>query len=138
MREIKFRAWNGFEMYFPDNIYKDGSTFRVEENALGPGMDVVGGDDQPVLMQFTGLKDSKGVEIFEGDILRINGGGGDIFAAIGFQEGCFVLEGPWADQRNYPELKYYIGMTFIEKWEVCGNVHQNPELLTKAASEAKG
>ena len=55
MREIKFRYW---ETDFKRMTIADGNnTFELFEQNSYP------------VMQFTGLKDSKGVEIYEGDIL---------------------------------------------------------------------
>ena len=59
MREIKFRAWDTIEnvMVVPEKIINPVQTEAPEEiNCF-------------ILMQFTGLKDKKGKDIFEGDIL---------------------------------------------------------------------
>ncbi len=65
MRTIKFRAWDGNKMYKPSGLpgfleehfdFKEGTFLKIE-NKKG------------VLMQFTGLLDKNGKEIFEGDIL---------------------------------------------------------------------
>ena len=70
-RKIKFRAWmsNGFSeeefrMYYHDEMGDGILTDAIEEvneNKYGT-----------VLMQYTGLKDKNGVEIYEGDIVRIS------------------------------------------------------------------
>jgi uncharacterized phage protein (TIGR01671 family) len=56
MREIKFRAW------IKDSERMNYS-FTILENPYIP-------NDEVVLMQYTGLKDKNGKEIYEGDIIR--------------------------------------------------------------------
>jgi len=68
MREIKFRAWNGFKMYVP-------SLFNQNENGLftetGSKGVFKGDSNKQILMQYTGLKDKNGKEIWEGDIVKV-------------------------------------------------------------------
>lgn len=68
MREIKFRAWDGKRMYYdPNDFYlrMDGSCFDVFEGEMDEPI-----CGQPILMQYTGLKDKNGKEIYEGDIVK--------------------------------------------------------------------
>jgi len=58
MREIKFRVWDGEQMVSPDYINRDG-TARWKCNSIPQFSDD--------LMQFTGLQDANGVDIYEGD-----------------------------------------------------------------------
>ena len=60
-REIKFRAWNGEQMVFPDYIDRNGLAWW-KENSIRTNSDKV--------MQFTGLTDRNGTEIYEGDIMQ--------------------------------------------------------------------
>lgn len=80
-------------------------------------------------MDFTGLLDKNGKEIYEGDICKLNGGGQDVFFDVQFEEGCFVARVPWKKEGS-PELKVY---TFfkpeIMAVEVVGNIYENPELI---------
>ena len=61
MREIKFRAWDGEKMVSPDHIDRWGNAWWTE-NSIPTRSGTV--------MQYTGLKDKNGKEIYESDILR--------------------------------------------------------------------
>ncbi|EMW6352603.1 hypothetical protein AAFE36_002987, partial [Enterococcus faecalis] len=81
-----------------------------------------------VLMQSTGLKDLNGVEIFEGDIVKVtvnNYGTGERFEQIDkvVYEDCRFC---FNDGFYYSETIKYSG---YENKEVIGNVYENPELL---------
>ena len=78
------------------------------------------------IMQFTGLQDSKGVDIYEGDVVKC--GNGDTGPVIWNESGaCFDIEGYWESSADSPGYAFSEGETF----EVIGNVHDNPELTDK-------
>ena len=67
-----------------------------------------------ILMQFTGLLDKNGKEIYEGDIYLPRDG---VKRIIEFKDGCF------AEKNSFPTFRIELG------GEVIGNIYENPELL---------
>ncbi|EAC4953339.1 hypothetical protein Q900_02570 [Listeria monocytogenes] len=77
--------------------------------------------DDVVLMQYTGLKDKNGKKIFEGDV------GWDehneCYGVVKFEEGKFLYV--W---ENIAEDLQEVA----DGIEICGNIHENPELMEVA------
>jgi uncharacterized phage protein (TIGR01671 family) len=114
MKEIKFRAWNTREKNIKYSIMEDFSEITD--------------DIDNVLMQYTGLKDKNGKDIYEGDIL-LNTKYGK--AEVVFQYGCFGID-------IYSPYKFGNGFNSFatitadyENSEVIGNVYENPNLINK-------
>lgn len=131
MREIKFRAWDTdakrmrqpIEINFSmDEVYCEGGTLS-----------------RPVLMQFTGLLDSKGKEIFEGDILSYRYEISDKPFIGSIEHQNVVLEIGWEhDETLFSGFVINIGseqkpifrpIPNIEDIEIIGDIYRNPELL---------
>ena len=115
MREIKFRAWSQVS----EKMTKSFNLEWLKFNTPVPKdfTKEAGFADDLIFMQYTGLKDKNGVEIYEGDIVRnrsIDKTIGEvIFKGVGF---IVMEEG--------------VSTTLIDdKYEVIGNIYQNPELL---------
>jgi hypothetical protein len=87
--------------------------------AYGTGSDPEA-DDAYILMQFTGLHDKNGKEIYEGDILKANHT--DLLTVV-FENGsfCFVNNSNSGSDRLHQNR--------TEKLFVIGNIYENPELI---------
>lgn len=118
MREIKFRAWDAESKEMLSDVY-DGMMIQMNNGQLGLYDDV--GEfielDYP-LMQFTGLLDKNGREIYEGDIVT------------GWTAGKDVVK--------YDERNARFTPIWIQLWnddirdsmiEVIGNIYESPNLL---------
>lgn len=119
MRAIKFRAWSKSEKRMYHNVEQN--KWCLYQNSFG---EVLRSDDFDV-MQFTGLLDKNGKDIYEGDIVRvINYLDGKEWEGhchndfIIFSKGGFDLKSPWAHE----SLK-------DNEVEVLGNIYETPELM---------
>lgn len=129
MRTLKFRAWdpNEKKMWNENNI------------VVGGGVFLYGGHNTETLvhsytlrndltpMQFTGLLDKNGKDVFEGDkvsmTIKVNGETDKVSAGEVFWN---KKKAAWSPNR----------MTFADtEVEIIGNIYENPELLTQHNSE---
>ncbi|MCY6957848.1 YopX family protein [Clostridium brassicae] len=85
------------------------------------------------LLQFTGLHDKNGNEVYEGDILLRDLGYVKQMEYICYEKGMF--KGHWFKEWRNPFKKWFPDDTtldaysFIKQFEVVGNIYENPELL---------
>ena len=126
MREIKFRAWDKKIQQFIDAkeiVINDGKVFRNWEDYE----DYIPDDGTIELVWFTGLKDKNGVEIYEGDIIGIDGFWS---YCIDFHDGAFrKIPCNQAQKLNWPWNPLEKVTIEVHGWKVVGNRYENPELL---------
>ena len=124
MREIKFRTWDTENKEFSEwtnrGPFFDTSTSKIffwERTRNDDGSydgDIILGDlnDRFILQQYTGLKDTEGKEIYEGDLLSRGEEYRDV--EVQFRSACF-----WVGLLPlYQEVRYL---------KVVGNIHENKE-----------
>ena len=120
MREIKFRAWDKKRSkWFDDfNITDEGNlfTFQGREPSTWD-------QDSIILIQYTGLKDRNGKEIYEGDIIKYHAGGiGEIF----WDEETASFKVEWHKTGEFTNMEAIMKVS-----EIIGNRFENSELLEK-------
>lgn len=120
-RILKFRAWQRNAPYNDDS---NGHMLKWEDTEQDFWYYLKYRGEFTV-MQFTGLKDKNGVEIFEGDILKSKKG---ILYRTDFELGTFVANA--IHSNKWPGYHFFCSISFNEsEMEVIGNMHTNPELF---------
>ena len=121
-REIKFRAWEENHKSMIQDIGILQSNYRSQCVTGSNGISFRWNCPNVILMQYTGLKDKNGTEIYEGDTIAFEGIGKS--NTVIFHDGCFGVD--LFGINHGAELRH---LNDSEKWEVIGNIHENPELL---------
>ncbi len=127
MREIKFRVWDNTtkKMHYQDDSW-NGSNGFINIVTIYTGYENSREWKDFFMMQYTGLKDKDGTEIYEGDIVEAWSEGskhiGEVRERI---DGLYIIypaycNGFWGLKPNKA------GKTTVE---VIGNIYENPELL---------
>lgn len=154
MREIKFRAWHRrpntncvnagkMVMGFPMTIQ---SLINAKEGYEFKKVGIYGYDEhlelgnETILMQFTGLKDKNGKEIYEGDILEYK-----FNKLVDFRNGE-KIEPEWIRERRVmrfiedrfsfaKDIKKPNYFEYPSMSKVIGNIYENPELVAQKNME---
>lgn len=127
MREIKFRAWDNDKKVFVVGMICFGYD-DFEWVVLNDNYEQILWSYNGTLIQYTGLKDKNGKEIYEGDIVKQSKFSG-YFSITGeyeteeviYENGCFCIK----------IMKDVLSSFRImsDNCEVIGNIYENPELL---------
>ena len=136
MREIKFRAWNKSKGIMAlvahiSNLLTVGGyvDVRMNEHDAVTKIEEEWSEGEYILMQFTGLLDKNGTEIYERDVVNhlTTSIPFDAFTAkeVVFEVGCFKV----GSKDRQPTMLGWISPSCLE---VIGNIHENPELLKEA------
>lgn len=128
-REIKFRALNALEQYMHENLTIENiSRIRNPANISQESVSLIHSFDELIWMQYTGLKDKHGKEIYEGDIIQ------DVIVGM-------KSEVVFTDYANFG-IKSLEGISDLEydvidpSWTstsviIIGTIYENPELCQK-------
>ena len=122
MKEIKFRVWNTETNKMITNVKEMGvfalqSIYSIDEFLVIPT------NEKYPLMQYTGLKDKNGVEIYEGDIIKYD------FNELNYR--IEFLNAEFIARRFYENIEnlYPTEFDYGKECEVIGNIYENKELL---------
>jgi uncharacterized phage protein (TIGR01671 family) len=134
MREIKFRAWDGISKKMWHNVTFDACHIYGEysDELEGPNGTMPRWDTNP-LMQFTGLCDKNGKEIWEGDIVRTRHYIGGNFIDYCINDGVIDwYKHAWRHNRNHKQSGWQYLWQCVDyeyEFEVIGNIWENGDLL---------
>ena len=127
MREIKFRAWHKAKKFMDTAWLIDWEHGQVAHRSHN-----VSQLENCILMQYTGLKDKNGKEIYDGDVIRWSSE--DEIGVVKYQDAAFYLETNVPDNIGHSSKFYSPWLRVIKhdlenELEVIGNIYENPELL---------
>ena len=131
MREIKFRGWDK-ELNFMINIKRYKIDFNGQVLFDNNDKELYNQTNKIELMQYTGLKDKNGLEVYEGDIVSFTlfdcfDNDMQHIGKILFNNGAFYIE--YMDKYElYNSLLCYV-ISQDDEFEVIGNICENSDVL---------
>ena len=136
MREIKFRVWNKIRkvMSYDVTLYANRWVECVYVDGTEDKFPSKIAKEILAIMQYIGLKDKNGKEIYEGDILST-----DLsrpYLIVCFRNGAFMVQ-CHDNGKDYYDLMAPMDEESdqVEHLEVIGNIYENPELLGSFGGE---
>lgn len=118
----KIRAWDTFDEDMVNDIF-----FSWQDCGYDSLNECLS-DERWKFMQFTGLVDKNGKEIWEGDVVLENG-----WRKVAVSFGTQEIEENFGDKRIFQGFNLYLGGGYPEavmsKHEIIGNIYENPELV---------
>jgi len=129
MREIKFRAWDK-----KANKMHSGISLLSNIVTTPEGCHFLSETDNHIYMQFTGLKDKNGKEIYEEDLIRCDGKCMEEkqikYSRIGLMNWSNMKHGFVLFLRNHNAWCYPNSISYVpDTLEVIGNIYENLELV---------
>ncbi|WP_061328893.1 YopX family protein [Clostridium botulinum] len=119
MREIKFRAWNNSHNTMEYDIQND---YDCILSCFGSFLN----NEFWEVMQYTGLKDENGKEIYEGDIVEQIGWEGELYKVVFYDYGFKLYN---LSKENMFCNSRYSELCSIHGFNIIGNIYKNPELV---------
>lgn len=116
MREIKFRFWNKKNKRFETGV----------EHFIGGDGFLEGLMDYIIPIQYTGLKDKNGKEIYEGDIIVSPKAQGIVI----YEDARFTVDWKINNYKNHSINLLLSNWSCKKTLTVIGNIYENPKMLT--------
>ena len=128
MREIKFRAWDkkGREMFRVIMLSFPVGRNEIIVSGRGGSITLDKRREGRYLMQYTGLHDKNGKEIYEGDIIKTFGLLDNITGPVEFSDYKLTWQihpSHWNEDVGFELFDIRVHL------EVIGNIYENPDLL---------
>ena len=129
MREIKFRAWQKkYETMWYDGGHIDLS-LCLEGGLFSPDPYYNKNlDKEFILMQYTGLHDKNGKEIYEGDIVSCQDHFNNRFVKpVVYEKDAFIVKGDGTSLAGYTaDIQWEQRLCGLGEIEIIGNIYENP------------